>query len=186
MRRRAAILACVALALACGGAPSEPGAVADAYFRALGRDPMRTLPLLAAAFHASHGLHVVTAGEAAALRSGATAPEAAPGEAALDRFQLGWLGVQARPGYREAAAALRVEPTPARVAGNRAEVAVRVRSAEGPPFEQRFTLARGADGAWRIEAIAQSGVVAANEMAAFVASPSERARRALEQRLKRR
>lgn len=184
--RHAALLLATAALFACGAPRSDPAAVVDAYFRALGADPMRTLPLLSERFHVSHGLRVVTAGEAAALRDGAGAARGDDAATSLDRRQLGWLGVQARPGYREAVRALRVEREPAREADGRADVVARVQG-EGPAFELHFVLVREARGdGWRIDAIEPAGVVAENQLAAFLASPSERGRAALEQRLKRR
>src|SRR5690606_4501880 len=99
VRARAGGALLALLLVGCVPAPeaASPAAVVDAYFRFLGRDPMRTLPLLADAFHRRHGLGVVTAGGAAAA---APAPPPAPAAVSLDRLQLGWLAVQGRDAFR--------------------------------------------------------------------------------------
>lgn len=189
MRRgRLGLLALVALALACGGRAGDPRAVVEQYFRCLGRDPIRTLPLLAPSFHEEHALHVVTTAEARRNLAGAALPERVPEDAdttlALDRLELGWLGVQMRTELRDLAARLVVTPIDAGVHGDEATVDVRIQGPEGPPFAQRFTLAREAPGAaWRITGVAQRDLVPANLTAAFVAFPNERLRARLQRAL---
>jgi hypothetical protein len=172
---------------ACGDArPATPGAVVEAYFRAVGRDPLRTLPLLSTAFHEAHGLRVVTTAEALATAPhGAPAAPADPEERvplAVDRLQLGWLAVQSRPVFAARLATLSVEPLREEAAEATAAVAVRVSPPGAPLFEQHFSLSRGPGGAWRIEGAWQTGVVDGNRLDAFVAHPNEAARRQLERR----
>lgn len=181
MRAALAIGALVS-ALACSGAPRTPTEVALAYFRFLARDPIRTLPLLAPAFHAQHGLHVVSAAEARARREGPELPgeRAEPGgDWSLDRRELGWLEVQSRDGFRTLRDRLQVTVVDAAESGPRASVAVRVQPGRGTAFEQRFAMVRD-DGAWRIDSIEQSGVASDNAFAAFVAHPTEAERLRLE------
>jgi hypothetical protein len=187
LRRHAAAIGALGLAaaLACGAAAvAPPTEVVDRYFRFLARDPIRTLPLLTPGFHERHGLHVVTSAEARwELRGGRPAPESAP--FALDRYQLAWLTVQSR----EAFAALREELAWTLLdegsKDDRAWVRVRVQAKNGPPFEQRFSLVRSEPGGlWRIDAVEQIGVGRRNRGAAFVAWPSEAARRQIEEALR--
>jgi len=168
------------LALCAAGCarPASPTEVVAAYFAALGRDPIRTLPLLTPAFHEQHGLHAVTSAEARAGGSG-EAPRA--GALAVDRFELGWLAVQSREGFRALRGLLAVTPVRDEITGDRAGVTVLVQAGAGPAFEQRFALAREAPGAsWRIDSIEQSGVAPGAELAAFVAHPTEAERQRLE------
>jgi len=174
-------LAALALAatFACSEPPPTPADVALAYFRFLGRDPIRTLPLVTGAFHTQHGLHVVSAAEARSLgepRPGESA--AASGEWSLDRLQLAWLEVQSRDGFRALRDHLEVALIDASERGERASVRVRVQPRRGAAFEQRFELVR--DGTWRIDSALQSGVTPDNELAAFVAHPTESERQRLE------
>lgn len=179
VRARAGGALLALLLVGCVPAPeaASPAAVVDAYFRFLGRDPMRTLPLLADAFHRRHGLGVVTAGGAAAA---APAPPPAPAAVSLDRLQLGWLAVQGRDAFRALRDTLAIGPLEVAQAGDRAEVTVEVAPANAPPFVQRFELRpEGAARGWRIAAIEQSDVAAASLPAAFVAYPNEATRRRL-------
>jgi hypothetical protein len=122
---------------------------------------MRTLPITTDAFHRGHGLRL-------AARSGAGADE---GRAA-------WLAVQSRRELITRARGLRTRIASADESGDTASVRVEVVPDRGARFEQRFALVRdGAAGAWRIDAIEQSGVGADNAAAAFVAYPSEVGRR---------
>lgn len=171
---RRALLLAVVIALGCGASHETPADVAQAYFRALGSDPIRTLPLLTPEFHRRHGLRVATAADAE--QGAAVAPA---GEIALDRHQLGWLAVQAQPWLAKRVAELVTQIGDTREDGDRATVAVRVDPRNGPGFEQRFDLVRASDGAWRIDAIEQIGVAPASAPAAFAAYPSEATRRAL-------
>jgi len=177
-----AALAALALAamLACSGAPRTPADVALAYFRFLGRDPIRTLPLVTGAFHGQHGLHVVSASEARALREMPRPGEsaAAAGDWSLDRLQLAWLEVQSRDGFRAVRDGFEVTLLDASERGERASVRVRVQPRRGAAFEQRFELVR--DGTWRIDSVEESGVAPDNELAAFVAHPTESERQRLE------
>jgi len=166
------------VATACGAPTATPSDVVQSYFRALGRDPLRTLPLVTDDFHRRHALRVVTSAEAQAAGADRTA-ESAPGALALDRHQLGWLAIQSRPELARLLAAETTRFGDARENGDAASVEVAVAPRDAPGFAQRFALLRGADGAWRIDAIEQSGVVPANAAAAFAAYPNEAARRAL-------
>jgi len=180
MSRVALALAALAATLACSEAPRTPADVALAYFRFLGRDPIRTLPLVTGAFHVQHGLHAVSASEARALRELPRPGEraAAAGDWSLDRLQLAWLEVQSRDGFRALRERLEVTLLDVSERGERASVRVRVQPRRGAAFEQRFELVR--DGTWRIDSVEQSDVARDNELAAFVAHPTESERLRLE------
>jgi hypothetical protein len=165
------------IATACGAPAAPPSDVVRTYFRSLGRDPMRTLPLVTDAFHRRHALRVVTSAEAQAAAD--RAPDTAPNALALDRHQLGWLAIQSRPELARLLAAETTRIGDAHESGDTASVDVEVAPRDAPAFAQRFALVRGAGGAWRIDAIEQSGVVPANAASAFAAYPNEAARRAL-------
>jgi hypothetical protein len=175
---RALGVAVAALALACAAPARGPVDVVHAYFRALGADPMRTLPLLTDAFHRRHGLAVVTAAQARALRDGTSgAPDAASEPASIDRFALAWLAVQSRAELIEIARRLETSVVAATQDGDIASVTVEVVPPRGARFEQRFDLVRaGTSEPWRIDAIGQKGVGGDNAAAAFVAYPSEAGR----------
>ena len=167
----------LALAAAACAPERSPVEVVEAYFRFLGRDPIRTLPLLTDAFHEQHGLHTVTGKEAHGVR-------AEPGRAdrlAVDRCELGWLRIQSRGAFRALRDRLIVTPIHDEVQGDRARVAVRVQVDQELPFEQSFSLVREAPGRpWRIESVAQNGVAPEAALAAFVAHPTESERQRLE------
>jgi hypothetical protein len=170
------------LAIGCGAPGDEtPTATVDAYFRDLARDPIRTLPLLTPGFHQQHGLGVVTAAEAQQLaHGGARNASDAIDAASVDRLQLGWLVVQSRDSFRAVRDRFIVTPGSATEDGANAVVLVHVQADGAAPFDQRFELSRGAaDGAWRIESVEQQGVAAESLATAFVAHPSEIARRQL-------
>ncbi len=171
--RRAGLVALVCVASACSAPPDPAATVAHAYLVSVGRDPMRTLPLLTDAFHRRHGLHVATAGEA-------RGQSRTPGDLAVDRYQLGWLAAQSQPEMaRGLGTTLAFGAGELHEEGDFAWIAVPIAPRDGPAFEQRFSLVRaGPDAPWRIDAIEQSGVVPANEAAAFAAYPNEAARRA--------
>ena len=175
MPRRSVVLVVACLMSACGSTPDPAITVVDAYLVSVGRDPIRTLPLLTDAFHRRHGLHVATAAEARG-RGGT------PGDLAVDRYQLGWLAVQSRPGLARglAGVSLTFAADGLREEGDRAWVTVPIHSGDRPAFEQRFSLVRaGPDAPWRIDAIEQSGVAPANAATAFAAYPNEASRRVL-------
>ncbi len=181
-RRCAFLLAFVAFG--CGVPDQQtPTATVDAYFRDLARDPIRSLPLLAPAFHRQHGLGVVTAAEAQRLARGeAGNAENAVDVASVDRLQLGWLAVQSRDSFRALRDRIRVTPGVVTEDGANAVIVVQLQTDDAPAFAQRFALSRAAlDGAWRIESVEQQGVVAENRATAFVAHPSESTRRQLAQ-----
>lgn len=145
-------------------APGTPEAAVGAYLRALGRDPLRTLPLLTAAGHEQHGLGV------GAPAAGGDAPEVRP----EDRL-LGWLAVQTGGPVLGLAGRLGFGATAVTAGADRAEVSLEIAGPEGLPFEQRFLLVRaGPDAPWRIDRIEQAGVVASNAIAAFAAWPNAR------------
>ena len=179
---RRIVAACVWVllgAVGCGAPAATPIDVAQAYFRALARDPIRTLPLLTPEFHRRHGLRVATAADARAAAEH-RAPAELPAALALDRQQLGWLVVQSRPEVAKIVAAFTTRLGDAHESGDTASVAMRVDPHEAPVFEQRFALVRDGTGApWRIDAIEQVGVTPASAAAAFAAWPNEAARRAL-------
>jgi len=167
----------LAVALGCSAPAATPSDVAEAYFRAIARDPIRTLPLLTPEFHRRHGLRVATAADvrAAAAQRAPTEP-AAP--LALDRFQLGWLVIQSKPELARLAAGWTTRLGNTEQSGDTASVSMRVEPRDGSVFEQRFALLRDG-GTWRIDAIEQIGVTPASMTAAFAAWPNEAARRAL-------
>lgn len=182
-RARLARIALLAL-VACGAPPRTPGDVVAVYFATLGRDPIRSLPLTTENFHRAHGLSIVTTSEARAWRGGAQLPDAAAPER-VDRAQVAWLAIQNRADFARIAGELVATPLSTEEAGDVATVAVTVAPAHAPPFRQIFRLTREApDSAWRIDGIEQSGVEPGSEAAAFVAHPSEAARRGIERRLR--
>jgi len=187
---RSCVAVLTLLALACGGAPDSPRGVVDAYFASLGRDPLRTLPLLSPAFHRQHDLHVVTTAEAlrATSRRGTVGanPDPLPPQLAPDRLQLAWLMLQVRPGFASELEAFAIEPRGEQTEGATVRVTVRVTPARGQAFDQIFSLTRDNAGAWRIEGVEQRGVDPSNAIAAYVAHPTEAARKHLESSLRRR
>lgn len=156
-------------------APGTPEAAVEAYFRALGRDPIRTLPLLDDDAHHAHGLRLADT----VVQEG---PLAAAAEGPVERHQIAWLALQKRASFRTFAERLAVRTLAATHDGDRATVAVQVSTPGAPPFAQRFELVRAGPGKpWRIDAVTQDAVVAGNAPAAFVAWPNEAARAQLEQ-----
>jgi hypothetical protein len=94
--------------------------------------------------------------------------------------------VQTREPFRALAAELDVSPARVEGRGDTAAATVEVRPRTGPPFEQRFALARARpEGPWLIVGVEQRGVVDGNRAAAFVAHPSEATRLRLEATLRR-
>lgn len=185
-RAAAAAAALVLWITACAPAPESPRDVVDAYFRAMGRDPIRTLPLVTPAFHAQHGVHVVTSAEAKrAYRHGDTTPVPTD-PLAIDRLELGWLMIQVRPRFAARLGELERTLLADETAGDTARVAVRLAPREGAPFEQHFTLLRNAAGSWRIDSVEQRGVDATNGFEAFIAHPTDAARRGLEASMRKR
>lgn len=179
-------IAFVLLAAGCSGSSQTPGEVVEAYFRAMGRDPIRTLPLVTPAFHVRHGVHVVTSAEAKQSHGHDDTTPLATDSLAVDRLELGWLMIQVRPGFARNIAELGVVTRTVETTGDTTRVATRIAPREGSPFEQDFSLVRDARGTWRIDAIEQRGVDATNGFAAFVAHPTDAARRALEASLRKR
>lgn len=177
---RAAIAAIVLFVIgACGAQTPGPEDVVASYFASLGRDPIRSLPLTTDAFHRAHGIGLVTTSEAAAWRDGRQVEVAASER--IDKAQVAWLVIQNRSSFALLARGLVVMIEAAQVEGDRATVVVGVSPPQGAAFVQTFRLTReGADAAWRIDAIEQSGITRDNQMSAFVAHPTESARRALE------
>jgi hypothetical protein len=183
---RAAALLLALLATACARGAESPRQVVDAYFTALGHDPLRSLALVTREFHGRHALHAVTTSEARRVLRGHE-PAAIDAEAlAMDRLELGWLMVQARPAFVKTAGDNTRSIVAEETTGDTARVTTRIAPREGSVFEQEFSLVRGADGTWRIDAIEQRGVDATNGVAAFVAHPTDAARRALEASLRKR
>jgi len=182
-----ALLAAFALLVfaACGAAPRTPIEVVGAYFADLGHDPIRSLALTTEGFHGAHGLSLVTKAEAHAWPAGAPSDAPTTPER-VDRSQVAWLVIQNRAGFESIARGLVTTPGEVSEQGDVAAVAVTVAPAKGVPFVQRFQLVRAGPAAeWRIDSVEQSGVERGNAMAAFVAHPTESARRALERSLRR-
>ena len=175
---RALAALCALLAIGCGAPAASPRDIASEYLRCLGRDPIRTLPLLTEGFHRRHGLHIATAAQARAVAERRAAPEASA-DLSVDRRQLAWLVVQLRPDLVSRRAALGVAIAEDEASGGTARVTLRVTPPDAPSFEQRFALVRDDGAHWRIDAIEQSGVVAANAPYALATWPNEAARRAL-------
>ena len=182
--RTAGAAACAAalLGTACAPAPSRPREVLASYLRWIGRDPARTLELLAPEFHASHGLRLADLHEvlwggwrvtppAQALPGAAPAPTSATAETRLEASRLAWLFVQRAELLRDARLQTRLlDQTWQETTGS---VLLRVQSGGGHPFEQRFDLSRrDASAPWRIRAIEQRGVDETNVRSAFAAYPS--------------
>ncbi len=185
MRAGLAAIALLAL-VACGAQPRTPDAVVSAYFATLGRDPIRSLPLTTEAFHRAHGLSIVTTSEARAWRGGAelaAKPSDPHGIAAperIDRAQVAWLAIQNRADFARVASGLVATQKDVQESDEVATVTVAVTHAQAAPFLQIFRLLRESpDSSWRIDAIDQSGVGPDNDVAAFVAHPTEQARRAI-------
>lgn len=179
-----AVLAAIALVISgCGAPTSAPGDVVARYFAIIGRDPIRSLPLTTDAFHREHGLGLVTTSEARAWRGGEQV-SVAP-SVRVDRAQVAWLAIQNRAEFAQYASRLALAPHDVVQTGDAATIAVDVTPPKGPAFVQTFHLVRSEpDSAWRIDSIEQSGVTPENQVWAFVAHPSETARRAIEQRVK--
>ncbi len=179
----------LALLLFCGcGAPCTPTETVVAYFRTLGRDPIRSADLLSDTFQAQHGLRVVTSAEMRSwerrIRSGSgqavEASEQGDIPRSLHHAELAWLATQTKRAFRELAAALHPTPLEERINGDQAVVTVRVFAPQATPFMQRFTLSRESTTApWRIDRIDQGDVDRRSLPAAFVAAPSEELRRRL-------
>lgn len=147
-------------ALAPAGTPE---AAVDVYLRSLGRDPLRTLPLLTDAAHRQHGLGLTASGAGNDVR-----------RVSMDERRLAWLAAQTGGPVLALAGRLRSEPVAVALEGDRAEVAMRISAPPAPAFEQRFYLQR-ADAAapWTIDQVLQTGVVAANDKVATAAWPSQ-------------
>jgi len=168
-------------------APATPTQTVVAYFRTLGRDPIRSADLLSDAFQMRHGLHMGTSAEMRDWERRFRSP-GAPVEAreqgdsprSLHHAEIAWLATQTKPAFRELAAALRAIPLEERIAGDQAVVTVRVLAPRAPSFVQRFVLSRdSAIARWQIDRIDQEEVEAQNLAVAFVAAPSEDLRRRL-------
>lgn len=182
MRAVVTCLALLAVAFGCGAPTATPSDVAETYFRAIARDPIRTLPLVTPDFHRRHALRIVTAADARAVADRA-APAELPAALALDRHQLGWLAVLSRPELAKRVTSFTLRLGDAQEVGDTASVAMRVDPRDTQPFVQRFALVRSGAGApWRIDAIEQQDVAPASALAAFAAYPNEVARRALAKR----
>jgi hypothetical protein len=167
--------------LACGRPPATPADVVTAYFRALGRDPARTLDLVSPGFHLRHGLRLaVLEGVFWGRWRGSEAPPDLPyadrdpevedAAAALDGARLAWLFVQRPRFYRETAGRLEWRIRELEVGTDLARVRVHVTGPSASSFVQRFRLQRS--GRWRIDEIGTEGVRSENVVDAFVAAPS--------------
>lgn len=182
--RAAGVAACAAglLGIACAPPPSRPREVLASYFRWIGRDPARTLELLAPEFHASHGLRMADLHEvlwggwhatprAAELPGAALRDASDTSEGRVEAGRLAWLVVQRAGPLRETTFQVKLlEQAWQETMGT---VLLRVQSGRGAPFEQRFEFSRpDATSPWRIRAIEQRGVDATNVQGAFAAYPS--------------
>lgn len=164
--------------LGCGQ-PQTPAEVVTAYFRALGRDPARSLPLLSPAFHRHHGLRMARfegwlwgwpSPSAGASESAARASE--PG--GVESAAFAWLYVQTHPSFPALASTLRLSDVELLESDQQAHVGVRVRGRGGQEFVQRFTLSRAAPrSSWRIDRIDQIDVSPSAHTIAFVAFPHD-------------
>ncbi len=185
----ALVLVLGALAAGCGGAPEEPRRTVERYFASLGRDPIRSVPLMSDTFMERHGMHMTERDLAFAWlkKNRMNAPGTGPtlsqeGEApyTVHDARMAWLALQRRQIFQTVAAGLLVEYLGVAQDGDRAIVTTRVYGEKSPPFVERLTLSRVSPSApWRIDDIEQDGVVEANEMTAFVANPCEALRRQL-------
>jgi len=175
---RAAITTVALLVLgACSAPQTTPEEVVAHYFASLGRDPIRSLAITTDAFHRAHGLGIVTTSEARAWRAGAKVKPATADR--IDHYQTAWLALQNRDQFTRAARGLVATPNGTEIGGALATVVVTVTPPQGTPFVQTFRLKRE-DEAWRVDGVEQSGVTRDNQISAFVAHPTEAARRALE------
>jgi hypothetical protein len=172
--RRAWLLATLCLAWACAR-PSTPEEVVRAYFASLGRDPLRCGSLVTGSFQRSNGFHFAIAATGVDAGQGAASTRA--------EAEALWLATQTKTGFEARAARLAIAPLAATRSADAATVSVRVDAPGAPSFVQRFDLARGADGRWRIDRIVQEGVEPGNLADAFVAAPSEALRQRLAQSL---
>jgi len=166
------------VAIGCG-TPREPSEIVQTYFRALGRDPARSLPLLSPAFHRHHGLRMARFegwlwgwGPASAEAPGAGARAAGP--ATVEGAAFAWLYVQTHPSFPKLAATLRWSELDSTASELRAQVRVRVQGRGGASFVQRFELARRTPvSSWQIDRIDQIDVPPAARTLAFVAFPHD-------------
>lgn len=159
--------------------PGSAAAVVEAYFHALGRDPLRTLPLVTPHFHRQHGLRLATNAEVTRHLRGEAWISSVDREqpVPVERNIVAWLAIQKREAFRSIASRLVVMPVADTLTGDRASLTVQIRPPGGIPLEQRFTLVRGGDTErWRIDEVEQHDVVAGNGPAAFVAWPNEATR----------
>ena len=186
---RAARRACTSLALlilgfvACAQPPAAPRDLVEAYFRYLGHDPARLLPLLTPGFHARHGITMERLegwmwGEYMYLdpveRSepiAALAPVDAP--RGPDAAEYAWLQVMVDGRVRRAVQQLVPRISSVDQDGDHADVWVRIQAPGSFGFRQRFVLVRGDGGRWRIDSIEQKGVTASAALAAFAAYPNQ-------------
>lgn len=153
--------------LACSRVPDTPAGVVEAYFRYLGRDPGRALPLLSPAFHKAHGLRV------ADLR-GWIWVGSADLDASKDSGPVAWMMVQSDPQVQDLAKNLKVDHLEEEVEGGQATVRTRVTPPGGFPFHQTFRLSRSDSGHWQIDAIEQTEVIRRDLGAAFAAYPNRK------------
>lgn len=172
------IVAAVLAGCAADPGPGDPGDVVLRYRDALARDPVRTLALLAPAFHRAHGLrfHEVgdlppASGERRAERPASAPPPSDDPELELERARLGWLTVLTRPAFARLAPDLALAVEDVDVSDDAARVAARVRMRERPAFRARFRLTR-ADGVWRIEAIEIEGERALHVVPVYLLAPT--------------
>lgn len=170
--RRSIVALAALLCAACGPEARSPREAVQAYFASLREDPVRSLVLLEPELVSRAGFRI-TAGPL----EGTEDPKLT-----RIRAELAWLALVKMRQYRELAAGLAVEVVPLSAVGpgGEAEVTARVAFLGAPPFFQRFTLVRerGLLG-WRIRSIEQTGVAATAKLGAFVAAPTEAARREL-------
>jgi hypothetical protein len=154
----------------------------ERYFRWIGRDPARTLELLSPEFHLAHGLRVAALEgflwggwgfPAAGAASVPAAPVEETREMRVEGAQLAWLMVQRARFLRRIAPTFQIELVEQAEDAANAFIVVRVRSKRFAPFVQRFDLARpDPQDPWRITAIEQRAIDAANAPAAMAAYPS--------------
>jgi hypothetical protein len=169
------LLALCAAVLACARPPADPTSVVERYFAYRSRDPLRLLLLLTPEFHRAHALTLdawLRGPQGAALLASRSRAAPEPSPWTLWRAEASWLDAQEALHVHEAASRLRVTLEASETNGERARVRSRVIGASGLPFTQVFQLVRSPEtGDWRIDAIEQQGLAAANLFDAYAAYP---------------
>lgn len=197
MRRGAATLAALAIALGCAGRAASPEAVVDRYLDALSADPIRTLALLSPEFHAAHGLRFEAVRDAPVIDRlvdpgsraewGRGAEGAGDADLERERAMLGWLTVLTKRLFARERPRLAATHLDTKLEGNAARVRVEVRHRDARPFRVDFSLSRaGAEAPWRIDALTIEDEARVPAVSAYLVAPTLERHRRLETALERR